>query len=183
MHFFKRKYQHVSTHQCTRPLPHCGSRAVGTRDNAHAGTRWRTPLPQRTPGASEPLIFSHRRRCLICPWFRWLLFMVYTYLGAELIPSPFITFHHFSMFFIGFPVFSLIFQVFLASSCFFFSRMRSEGSRFTWGSGGEAVFAKSCVCDRNRRQVFATVRNRPLVRRKALHSGERVWSGPESVSS
>ena len=41
-----------------------------------------------------------------------------------------------------------------------FSRMRSEGSRFTWGSGGEAVFAKSCVCDRNRRQPFATVRNR-----------------------
>ena len=37
-----------------------------------------------------------------------------------------------------------------------FSRMRSEGSRFTWGSGGEAVFAKSCVCDRNRPQVFAT---------------------------
>ena len=40
----------------------------------------------------------------------------------------------------------------------FFSRMRSEGSRFTWGSGGEAVFAKSCVCDRNRSQPFATVR-------------------------
>ena len=33
-----------------------------------------------------------------------------------------------------------------------FSRMRSEGSRFTWGSGGEAAFAKSC--------------------RKALHIGE-----------
>ena len=27
--------------------------------------------------------------------------------------------------------------------------MRSEGSRFTWGSGGEAVFAKFCVCVRN----------------------------------
>ena len=38
-----------------------------------------------------------------------------------------------------------------------FSRMRSEGSRFTWGSGGEAVFAKFCVCDRNRSQPFATV--------------------------
>ena len=38
----------------------------------------------------------------------------------------------------------------------FFSRMRSEGSRFTWGSGGEAVFAKFCVCDRNRSQPFAT---------------------------
>ena len=37
-----------------------------------------------------------------------------------------------------------------------FSRMRSEGSRFTWGSGGGAVFAKSCVCDRNRSQPFAT---------------------------
>ena len=65
----------------------------------------------------------------------------------------------------------------------YFSRMRSEGSRFTWGSGGEAVFAKFCVCGRNRRQVFATVRNRLRDRRKALHSGERVWSGPESVSS
>ena len=71
--------------------------------------------------------------------------------------------------------------------------MRSDGSRFTWGSGGEAVFAKSRVCDRNRRQPFATVRNRPQPsatvrnrprwRRKALHSGECVWSGPESVSS
>ena len=40
---------------------------------------------------------------------------------------------------------------------FFFSRMRSEGSRFTWGSGGEAAFAKSCVCDRNRPQPSATV--------------------------
>ena len=36
-----------------------------------------------------------------------------------------------------------------------YSRMRSEGSRFTWGSGGEAVFAKFCVCDRNRRQPSA----------------------------
>ena len=61
--------------------------------------------------------------------------------------------------------------------------MRSEGSRFSWGSGGEAVFAKSCVCDRNRSQPFATVRNRPREGRKALHSGECVWSGPESVSS
>ena len=34
--------------------------------------------------------------------------------------------------------------------------MRSEGSRFTWGSGGEAVFAKFCVCGRNRSQVSAT---------------------------
>ena len=65
----------------------------------------------------------------------------------------------------------------------FFSRMRSEGSRFTWRSGGELVFAKNCVCDRNGRQPLATVRNRPRVRRKVLHSGERVWSGPESVSS
>ena len=61
--------------------------------------------------------------------------------------------------------------------------MRSEGSRFTWGSGGEAVFAKFCVCGRNRSQVSASVRNRLCVRRKALHNIERVWSGPESVSS
>ena len=66
---------------------------------------------------------------------------------------------------------------------FFDSRMRSEGSRFMWGSGGEAVFAESCVYVRNRSQPFATVRNRLRVRRKALHSGECVWSGPESVSS
>ena len=45
------------------------------------------------------------------------------------------------------------------------------------------MFAKSCVCDRNRRQPSATVRNRLRWRRKALHKGERVWSGPESVSS
>ena len=29
-----------------------------------------------------------------------------------------------------------------------------------WGSGGEAVFAESRVCVRNRSQPFATVRNR-----------------------
>ena len=34
--------------------------------------------------------------------------------------------------------------------------MRSEGSRFTWGSGGEAVFAKFCVFGRNRSQPSAT---------------------------
>ena len=72
--------------------------------------------------------------------------------------------------------------IFLVCCCHF-SRMRSEGSRFTWGSGGEAVFAKSCVCDRNHLQPSATVRNRPRVRRKALHSGECGWSGPEIVSS
>ena len=38
--------------------------------------------------------------------------------------------------------------------------MRSEGSRFIWGSGGEAVFAESCVYVRNRSQPFATVSNR-----------------------
>ena len=37
------------------------------------------------------------------------------------------------------------------------SRMRSEGSRFIWGSGGEAVFAESCVCVRNRPPTTATV--------------------------
>ena len=63
------------------------------------------------------------------------------------------------------------------------SRMRSEGSRFIWGCGGEAVFAESCVCVRNRSQPSATVRNRPRDRRKALHSGECVWSDPESASS
>ena len=36
---------------------------------------------------------------------------------------------------------------------------------------------------RNRPQPSATVRNRLRVRRKALHSGECVWSGPESVLS
>ena len=61
--------------------------------------------------------------------------------------------------------------------------MRSEGSRFTWGSGGGAVLAKSCVCDRNRPQPFAIVGNRLRERRKALHRGKCVWSGPESVSS
>ena len=41
-----------------------------------------------------------------------------------------------------------------------FSRMRSEGSHFTWGSGGEAVFVKSCVVTatvRKCRQPFAAV--------------------------
>ena len=37
------------------------------------------------------------------------------------------------------------------------SRMRSEGSRFIWGSGGDAVFAESCVCVRNRPQPSAPV--------------------------
>ena len=48
-----------------------------------------------------------------------------------------------------------------AQAVYKFSRMRSEGSRFMWGSGGEAVFAESCVYVRNRPQPFATVRNRP----------------------
>ena len=38
--------------------------------------------------------------------------------------------------------------------------MRSEGSRFIWGSGGEAVFAESCVYVGNRPQPFANDRNR-----------------------
>ena len=82
-------------------------------------------------------------------------------------------------------MFSCLFQL-VSDNQFFsltFSRMRSEGSRFTWGSGGEAVFAKFCVCVRNRRQPFATVGNRLCEGRKALHSGECVWRGPESVSS
>ena len=61
--------------------------------------------------------------------------------------------------------------------------MRSEGSRFIWGSGGEAVFAESCVYVRNRSQPFASDRNRLREGRKALHSGECIWSDPESVSS
>ena len=79
----------------------------------------------------------------------------------------------------------------------YFSRIRSEGSRFIWGCGGEAVFAERCVCVRKRSQPFATVRNRPQPfatvrnrprdrprhRRKALHRGECAWSDPESVSS
>ena len=39
----------------------------------------------------------------------------------------------------------------------FFPNAYSEGSRFTWGSGGEAAFAKFCVFGRNRSQVSATV--------------------------
>ena len=38
-----------------------------------------------------------------------------------------------------------------------FSRMRSEGSRFIWGSGGEAVFAESCVYVGNRSRATTTV--------------------------
>ena len=40
--------------------------------------------------------------------------------------------------------------------CFLCFRMRSEGSRFTVGEG-KAVFARCCVCGRNRPQPFATV--------------------------
>ena len=50
------------------------------------------------------------------------------------------------------------FDVFL--NCFYFinfSRMRSEGSRFIWGSGGEAVFAESCIYVGNRSRATATV--------------------------
>ena len=47
------------------------------------------------------------------------------------------------------------------------------------------VWGWGCVRQvlRFRSQPFATVGNRLRWRRKALHSGERVWSGPESVSS
>ena len=39
--------------------------------------------------------------------------------------------------------------------------MRSKGSRFTPGGlGAEGVFARRCVCGRNRPQPYATVRNR-----------------------
>ena len=76
-------------------------------------------------------------------------------------------------------------HVFLVWICEYFSlhfsRMRSEGSRFTcmgvWGWG--------CVRQvlRLRLQPSATVGNRLRWRRKALHSGERVWRGPETVSN
>ena len=45
----------------------------------------------------------------------------------------------------------------------------------------KVAFATATV--RNRRQPFATVRSRLREGRKALHSGECVWSGPETVSS
>ena len=61
--------------------------------------------------------------------------------------------------------------------------MRSEGSHFIWGFGGEAMFAESCVYVGNRSQPFANDCNRLRVRRKALHSSECAWSDPESVSS
>ena len=50
--------------------------------------------------------------------------------------------------------FGVLTSIFLVGA---FSRMRSEGSRFIWGSGGEAVFAESCVYVGNRPQPFATV--------------------------
>ena len=56
--------------------------------------------------------------------------------------------------------------------------MRSEGSSFR--SGGEAAFAKNCVCDRNRRQPSPTVCG-DAVRHFFLR--ECNWSGAESVSS
>ena len=52
-----------------------------------------------------------------------------------------------------------------------FSQMRSEGSRFTLGSGGDRQKL------RLRPQPFATVGNRPRDRRKALHSGECCRKG------
>ena len=56
---------------------------------------------------------------------------------------------------------------------------RSEGSRFTLGVWGQGcVRQKLSLCP----QAFATVRNRLRVRRKALHIGECIWSGFESVS-
>ena len=51
-----------------------------------------------------------------------------------------------------------------------FSRMRSEGSRFTWGSGGESV----STTVRNRSQPFATVRNRRQVFATACVSTVRL---------
>ena len=57
--------------------------------------------------------------------------------------------------------FFFVFRVFVLVVLFFHhfpcSRMRSEGSRFIWGSGGEAVFAESCVYVGNRSRATATV--------------------------
>ena len=52
-----------------------------------------------------------------------------------------------------------------------------------WGSGGEAVFAKCCVCVRNRSQPSATVGNRLRGRRKALLNGECSGTALEIESS
>ena len=59
----------------------------------------------------------------------------------------------------------LLFWIFLAHHTLgprrsTFSWMRSEGSRFIWGCGGEAVFTESFACVRNRPEPSATVRNR-----------------------
>ena len=54
---------------------------------------------------------------------------------------------------------------------------------FHLGVWGWGCVRKNCVCDPHRSQPSATVRNRLRWRRKALHSGECVWSGPESVSN
>ena len=49
-----------------------------------------------------------------------------------------------------------------------FSRMRSEGSRFTGGLGVEGVFARRCPTVRNCVQPFATVRSRPQPSARAV---------------
>ena len=50
--------------------------------------------------------------------------------------------------------------------------MRSKGSRFTPGGlGAEGVFARRCVCGRNRPQPYATVRNRSCEDRMAVPMG------------
>ena len=50
--------------------------------------------------------------------------------------------------------------------------MRSKGSRFTLGVWGvEGVFARRCVCGRNRSQPSATVPNRSCEDRMAVPMG------------
>ena len=67
----------------------------------------------------------------------------------------------------------------MSGSHIFFSRMRSEGSRFTlgvWGWGCVRPMLRLCP------QPSATAVNRPRVRRKALLNGECIWRGLESES-
>ena len=63
----------------------------------------------------------------------------------------------------------------------FVSRMRSKGSRFTlgvWGLGVEGVFARPCVCGRNRSQPFATIRNhsQPFATVRAIPVWPCLWA-------
>ena len=59
----------------------------------------------------------------------------------------------------------------------FFSECVARVPVSRWGSGGKAVFAKCCVCARNRSSPFATVLNRLRDRRKARQARMHLeWS-------